>query len=119
MLIDILGKAEFKTRKEATWAITNATTGGTPEQIRYLIEQGCIPPMCDLLTIMDVKIVQVALNGLENILRLGEQDAANIQNNVNPYAVLIEECYGKFDMHFFTYFELFVLRFYLQVTIVI
>ena len=35
MLIDILGKAEFKTRKEAAWAITNATSGGTPEQIRY------------------------------------------------------------------------------------
>ena len=34
MLIDILGKAEFKTRKEAAWAITNATSGGTNEQIR-------------------------------------------------------------------------------------
>lgn len=93
-LIEILGKAEFKTRKEAAWSITNATSGGTPEQIRYLAEQGCIPPMCDLLTIMDAKIVQVALNGLENILRLGEQDASS-HNGVNPYAVLIEECYGK------------------------
>ena len=34
VLIDILGKAEFKTRKEAAWAITNATSGGTAEQIR-------------------------------------------------------------------------------------
>ena len=34
VLIEILGKAEFKTRKEAAWAITNATSGGTPEQIR-------------------------------------------------------------------------------------
>ena len=33
-LVDILGKAEFKTRKEAAWAITNATSGGSPEQIR-------------------------------------------------------------------------------------
>jgi importin subunit alpha-1 len=33
-LIEILGKAEFKTRKEAAWAIANATSGGTPEQIR-------------------------------------------------------------------------------------
>lgn len=37
MLIEILGKAEFKTRKEAAWAVTNATSGGTPEQIRYEI----------------------------------------------------------------------------------
>ena len=42
---------------------------------------------------MDVKIIQVALNGLENILRLGEQDA-KAQGTVNPYAVVVEECYG-------------------------
>lgn len=28
VLIEILGKAEFKTRKEAAWCITNATSGG-------------------------------------------------------------------------------------------
>lgn len=92
-LIEILGKAEFKTRKEAAWAITNATSGGTPEQIRYLVDQGCIHPLCELLTVMDAKIIQVALNGLENILRLGEQDA-RAQGTVNPYAVIVEECYG-------------------------
>ena len=43
---------------------------------------------------MDAKIVQVALNGLENILRLGEQDA-KLHGGTNPYAVMIEECYGK------------------------
>lgn len=94
MLIEILSKAEFKTRKEAAWAITNATSGGTPDQIRYLVNQNCIGPLCDLLTVMDTKIVQVALNGLENILRLGEQDA-KLQNGTNPYASLIEECYGR------------------------
>ena len=35
VLIDIQSKAEFKTRKEAAWAITNASSGGTAEQIRY------------------------------------------------------------------------------------
>ena len=61
---------------------------------RFLVEQGCIPPLCDLLTVMDVKIVQVALNGLENILRLGQQDA-KLSGGPNQYAVLIEECFGK------------------------
>jgi len=37
VLINILGHAEFKTRKEAAWAITNATSGGTAEQIQYLV----------------------------------------------------------------------------------
>lgn len=99
VLIDILGKAEFKTRKEAAWAITNATSGGTPEQIRYLAAKGCIPPLCDLLTVMDPKIIQVALNGLENILRLGDQDAVT-HNGINHYAVLIEECYGLNKIEF-------------------
>lgn len=58
------------------------------------ILQGCIPALCDLLTVMDAKIIQVTLNGLENILRLGEQDS-KVQGSVNPYAVLIEECYGN------------------------
>lgn len=97
VLIDILAKAEFKIRKEAAWAITNATSGGAPEQIRYIVVEGCIPPLCNLLTVMDPKIIQVALSGLENILRVGEQDAP-LHNGVNEYAVQIEECYGKHDI---------------------
>uniref|UniRef100_A0A672I2X3 Importin subunit alpha n=1 Tax=Salarias fasciatus TaxID=181472 RepID=A0A672I2X3_SALFA len=102
VLIDILQKAEFRTRKEAAWAITNATSGGTPEQIRYLVNLGCIKPLCDLLTVMDSKIVQVALNGLENILRLGEQEAKqeNSGSGVNPYCSLIEEAYGLDKIEF-------------------
>jgi len=99
VLIDIQSKAEFKTRKEAAWAITNASSGGTAEQIRYLVEQGCIPPLCDLLTVMDSKIVQVALNGLENILRLGEQESKQ-SGAANPYAVIIEEVFGLDKIEF-------------------
>uniref|UniRef100_A0A8C0EIM4 Importin subunit alpha n=1 Tax=Bubo bubo TaxID=30461 RepID=A0A8C0EIM4_BUBBB len=100
VLIEILQKAEFRTRKEAAWAITNATSGGTPEQIRYLVNLGCIKPLCDLLTVMDSKIVQVALNGLENILRLGEQEANQSGTGINPYCSLIEEAYGLDKIEF-------------------
>lgn len=58
---------------------------------RYLVEQGSIPPLCDLLTLTDAKTVQVALNGLDNILKAGQQS----DQRDNPYAVLIEECFGK------------------------
>lgn len=95
-LIDILRNAEFKTRKEAAWAITNATSGGTHAQIKYLVEQGCIPPLCDLLTLTDTKTVQVALNGLDNILKAGQQ----ADHHNNPYAALIEECYGVDKIEF-------------------
>lgn len=47
--------------------------------------------MCELLNVMDSKIVQVALNGLDNILKAGELH----NTKPNPYAVLIEECYGE------------------------
>lgn len=57
-------------KKEAAWAISNATSGGTPEQIKHLVEQGCIKPLCDLLTVEDNKIISVALEGLENILKV-------------------------------------------------
>ncbi|CAM5080940.1 unnamed protein product [Eretmochelys imbricata] len=99
-LINILQTAEFRTRKEAAWAITNATSGGSAEQIKYLVELGCIKPLCDLLTVMDSKIVQVALNGLENILRLGEQEAKRSGTGINPYCALIEEAYGLVKIEF-------------------
>uniref|UniRef100_A0A8C9TE32 Importin subunit alpha n=1 Tax=Scleropages formosus TaxID=113540 RepID=A0A8C9TE32_SCLFO len=98
-LIHILQVAEFRTRKEAAWAVTNATSGGSAEQIRYLVDLGCIKPLCDLLTVMDAKIVQVALNGLENILRQGEQDAKRT-GGMNPYCAHIEEAYGLDKMEF-------------------
>jgi len=56
------------------------------------VQVNCIPPMCELLTVMDTKIIQVAINGLDNILKAGDQD--NVKPN--PYAVLIEECYGEY-----------------------
>lgn len=43
---------------------------------------------------MDSKIVQVALNGLENILRLGEIEAKR-GGGINPYCALLEEAYGE------------------------
>ncbi|KAJ1178065.1 hypothetical protein NDU88_003314 [Pleurodeles waltl] len=101
VLIEILQKAEFRTRKEAAWAITNATSGGTAEQISYLVNLGTIKPLCDLLTVMDSKIVQVALNGLENILRLGEQQCKQAgSGGVNPYCGIIEEAYGLDKIEF-------------------
>ncbi|KAK9470337.1 armadillo-type protein [Dipodascopsis tothii] len=95
-LINLLANADFKTRKEACWAISNATSGGLakPDQIRYLVAQGCIKPLCDLLTCMDNKIIQVALDGLENILKVGELDKDASGSSMNTYALYIEEAGG-------------------------
>ena len=44
---------------------------------------------------MDTKIVLVALNGLDNILKVGDKDAK--ENGIpNPYAIEVRDCFGKF-----------------------
>ena len=43
---------------------------------------------------MDAKIIKVALNGLENILKIGEMDSKE-SGIANKYALIIEEHYGK------------------------
>lgn len=103
-LIHLLSNGDLKTRKEACWAISNATSGGLqkPEQIRYLVNQGCIKPLCDLLACPDNKIIQVALDGLENILKVGEMDkdaAGTGEEAINRYALFIEECQGMEKIH--------------------
>lgn len=105
-LIHLLGNGDFKTRKEACWAISNATSGGLqkPEQIRYLVQMGAIKPLCDLLGCPDNKIIQVALDGLENILKIGEMDkeaqtSQGGEATINRYALFIEEFGGMEKIH--------------------
>ncbi|KAK0529240.1 Importin subunit alpha-1 [Tilletia horrida] len=105
-LINLLTSPDFRTAKEACWAVSNATSGGLTEpiQIRYLVECGCIPPLCKLLNSMDNKLIAVALDGLDNILKVGELDKEEAvkQGRVdatNVYAQLVEECGGMLTIH--------------------
>lgn len=94
-LVQLLQHAEFDIKKEAAWAISNATSGGNPEQIGFLVSQGCIKPLCDLLICPDPRIVTVCLEGLENILKVGEADKVmGMNNGINIYAQMIDECEG-------------------------
>jgi hypothetical protein len=92
-LVNILEVSEFDIKKEAAWAISNATTGGNPQQKRYLADVGVIPGLCSLFEVDDVKIVMIALEGVENILRVGKADAEQ-KGTVNQYADIVEECGG-------------------------
>lgn len=92
-LVQLLSNAEFDIRKEAAWAISNATSGGNPTQIKFLVSQGCIRPLCDLLTVNDSKIVSIALEGLENILKVGEAESKETGTH-NLMATYIAEAEG-------------------------
>ncbi|MBA0736876.1 hypothetical protein Gogos_010364 [Gossypium gossypioides] len=94
-LVHLLQNAEFEIKKEAAWAISNATSGGTHEQIKFLVSQGCIKPLCDLLNCPDPRIVTVCLEGLENILKVGEAEKnLGHTREVNLYAQLIDDAEG-------------------------
>ncbi|KAF3453081.1 hypothetical protein FNV43_RR03515 [Rhamnella rubrinervis] len=94
-LVHLLQHAEFDIKKEAAWAISNATSGGSHEQIQFLVTQGCVKPLCDLLICPDPRIVTVCLEGLENILKVGEADKEmGMNGGVNTFAQMIEEHEG-------------------------
>ena len=94
-MVNLLATAEFDIKKEAAWAVSNATSGGSAEQVRYLVEIGAIKPLCDLLSCSDVRIVTVALEGIENILKVGEAEKELAgAGGVNPFVAIVDEAEG-------------------------
>ncbi|AED95795.1 importin alpha [Arabidopsis thaliana] len=91
-LVNLAQHAEFDIKKEAIWAISNASVGGSPNQIKYLVEQNCIKALCDILVCPDLRIILVSLGGLEMILIAGEVDK-NLRD-VNCYSQMIEDAEG-------------------------
>ncbi|KAL5255062.1 hypothetical protein ACHWQZ_G014483 [Mnemiopsis leidyi] len=87
LVINALETGDFNTQKEAAWSVSNMTVNGTPEQIKYLIEQQAVRSMCALLGVRDPTIVQVLLDGLNNMLETSKDDCENICR-------MIEDCGG-------------------------
>jgi hypothetical protein len=95
-MIHILASAEFDIKKEATWAISNATSGGDKEEIKYLVSCGCIPSLCAILVCQDCRIIMVALEGLDNILKIGDLEKdSNGFVGTNQFSDIITECGGQ------------------------
>ena len=46
-----------------------------------------------MLSVHDNRMVGIVLEGLENILKVGRKSL--MKDEVNPYAILIEEAYGE------------------------
>ena len=101
-LINLLANSpNLMIRKEACWAISGATSGGLrePSQVRYLVQQGCIKPLCDSLTMLDDKAIQVAFDAIKNILKVGERDRlAAGAGAVNQYATHVKDAGGMGSM---------------------
>ena len=62
---------------------------------RYIVNQGCIKPLSDLLVFPDPRIVTICLEGLENILKVGEAEKVlGNTGGVNLYAQYIDDAEG-------------------------
>eukprot|EP00010_Vexillifera_abyssalis_P004360 CAMPEP_0201552508 /NCGR_PEP_ID=MMETSP0173_2-20130828/16758_1 /ASSEMBLY_ACC=CAM_ASM_000268 /TAXON_ID=218659 /ORGANISM="Vexillifera sp., Strain DIVA3 564/2" /LENGTH=516 /DNA_ID=CAMNT_0047963007 /DNA_START=69 /DNA_END=1616 /DNA_ORIENTATION=- len=85
VLAFLLQDSLFEIKKEAAWAISNASSGGSDAQIHYLAQAGCIPPLCQILSLQDQNIIVVGLDALTNILRVGE-NLAQQTGSSNKYA---------------------------------
>ena len=69
LLSQLAPSAEWDVRKEAAWVVSNICTGGTSAHVLKLVEHGAIRPLCDLLEVGEVRILVVALDALEAVLR--------------------------------------------------
>jgi hypothetical protein len=88
-LIELLRSSEFDIQIEAAWAVSSASSFGNPDQIRYLVDLNALEPLCNLLNAHDVKIITVALEGIESILR-----CADGEGYLEHVVDLIESCDG-------------------------
>lgn len=87
LVIHHLAKGDFQTQKEAAWAISNLTISGKKEQVEYVVQSGVIAPFCALLSVKDTQVVNVVLDGINNILKMAGDDTEHI-------CQMIEECGG-------------------------
>ncbi|CAI4225679.1 unnamed protein product [Auanema sp. JU1783] len=87
MIISLLDKGDFHTQKEAAWAVSNVTISGKADQVCYMVKAGVIRPFCALLGCKDPQIIQVVLDGINNILKLAGDNLEGVCNQ-------IEECGG-------------------------
>mmetsp|Transcript_35748 Transcript_35748/g.64271 ORF Transcript_35748/g.64271 Transcript_35748/m.64271 type:complete len:544 (+) Transcript_35748:75-1706(+) len=93
-VIHLLKTAEFDIKREAAWVIANMTAAQVPQQIEYLVECDSIKLLLDLISLSDVKMISVALDALQNMLRVGldQQQEKGLQEN--PIASILEQAEG-------------------------
>mmetsp|Transcript_13398 Transcript_13398/g.19165 ORF Transcript_13398/g.19165 Transcript_13398/m.19165 type:complete len:545 (+) Transcript_13398:119-1753(+) len=86
-IIEFVQSSEYEVRKEATWVLSNIATSGSSVHVQSIVELGAIDAICSILDVADTKITFVALEAIENILKVG-------QNLSRDYVNLVDECDG-------------------------
>lgn len=71
-LIHILINDHVEIKKEAVWAVSNCTAGATFEQFVTLVQKGILKALAMTLKMKEARVLAVALEGIENILKSGQ-----------------------------------------------
>lgn len=93
LLIVLLKRGDAKTKREACWAVCNSTScfDTSPGIVKFVVDENCIGPLCNMLDERgDSKLLQVVLDGLENILIVGENEAMISETGRNFNALSVE-----------------------------
>ncbi|MBA0733705.1 hypothetical protein Gogos_017690 [Gossypium gossypioides] len=86
---------DVEVRWDAACALSNAARRGSNEQIRFLVNQGCIGPLCDHILCPDRKTSILCLKGLKSVLKAGEI----MYSTRNLYTLIITDFdgFGKIE----------------------
>lgn len=88
-VIKALQSDQWEVRKEAAWVISNICTGGGSKHIEQIVELGAIEAIISTLDVADSKVVSVALEAIDAILKTGES-----LNKLNGYISFVDEADG-------------------------
>ncbi|CAG9318942.1 unnamed protein product [Blepharisma stoltei] len=86
---------DIEIKKEALWAISNASHAKNVALIFKVVELGAMTALCEILDMQEAKILLIALEALNNILRAGK-DMINFNKcgGVNEIALKFDEMDG-------------------------
>jgi importin subunit alpha-6/7 len=89
-LIYILINDDPEIKKEAVWAVSNCTASANFTQFDALVNKGIIKALLSTLKMTEARVLAVALEGLDNILKAGLEHYKRLHNQDNRFAIVLE-----------------------------
>ncbi|CAI2355094.1 unnamed protein product [Caenorhabditis sp. 36 PRJEB53466] len=86
----VMETSEYRVRKEAAYVMCHCCLSTKPAHLQYMLENGMLAPLTDLLTCMDASLVSFILDALQALLDFGLLYFNSVPAS-NPVVVKLEE----------------------------